>query len=294
VISVSSNKNETKSERERDEANYNYFVSLADSRASLTNLPMMALLTAILLSITGPWLGSLVFYAGYPALLPLFYAQIAILGFSLLMIVLSAFRWWVFRHQVLASSFTVFFAVVGWVYALCFISICMATVEIGPFGSTEFSSTRLLLTGIVGPLYVCGATLAHVLLLRRRLREGHSEKRTMGNYLAASSVYSSRSLWIIFAVAVIGPNVITGGRYVLATAGLLMFLLFASVVTSLPVEFGYLTYLKARDKKYWEERPPKIVMERAQKIAVLKKVGKWALIVLAVVVALVLLPMVWP
>jgi hypothetical protein len=116
----------------------------------------------------------------------------------------------------------------------------------------------------------------------------------MGNYLAASSVYSSKSLWIIFAVAVIGPNVLTGGRYVLVTVGLLLFLLFASVLTSLPVEFGYLTYLKSRDKKYWEERPPKIVMKRAQKIAVLKKIGKWVLITLAVVAALVLLPLVWP
>ena len=135
-------------------------------------------------------------------------------------------------------------------------------------------------------MYLCGAILVHVLLLRKRLLEGHSEKRTMGNYLAASSVYSSKSLWIIFGVAVIGPNLLTGGRYVLVTLGALMFLVFASAFTSLPVEIGYLTYLKSRDKKYWEERPPKIVVPRAQKraqrTAALKKVAKWLLAVLAV------------
>jgi hypothetical protein len=70
------------------------------------------------------------------------------------------------------------------------------------------------------------------------------------------------------------------------------------VFTSLPVEIGYLTYLKSRDKKYWERRLPKIVVSRAQKraeqTAILKKVGKWTLIVLAVIAALVFLPLVWP
>jgi hypothetical protein len=287
-----------KSQRERDEANYNYFVSLAESRASLTNLPMMALVTAFLLGITVPFLGSMVFYDGYQAGAPLFYAQIAILGFSLLMFVLSAFRWWVFRHQVLASSLTVFFAVVGWVYGTGLLAVSFAVVDIGAFGVAEISSSRLSVAAIVAPLYVCGATVVHVLLLRKRLREGHSEKRTMGNYLAASSVYSSKSLWIIFGVAVIGPNVLTGGRYVLVTFGALMFLFFASVATSLPVEFGYLRYLKSRDKKYWEQRPPKVVVsraqKRAQKTATLKKVGKWTLIALAVIVVIAVLNEVLP
>lgn len=287
----------TKSQRERDEANFNYFVSLANSRASLTNLPMMSMLTAILMGLIVPFVGSMAFYDGYQAAAPLFYVQIAVIGFSLLMFVLSVFQSWVFRHQILASSLTAFFAVAGWVYALSFAAICMATIDVGLFGVAEFSSTRLPIAAIVGPMYVCGATLVHVLLLRKRLREGHTEKRTMGNYLAASSVYSSKSVWIIFGVAVVGPNVLTGGRYVLVTGGTLMFLLFASVLPSLPVEFGYLTYLKSRDKKYWEERPPKIVVPRAQKrakqAATLKKVGNWTLIIVAVIAALVFLPLIW-
>jgi hypothetical protein len=288
-----------KSERARDKANYNYFVSLADSRASLTNLPMMALLTAIMLGLVLIPLGSMVFFGEHHIeLLPLFYGHLMMIGFSLLMFALSAFQRWVFRYQVLASSFTVFFAVVGWVYACCFLALGIAAMVEDPEwsfqGGVMVSGDRLALFALIGSLYVCGTPVVHVLLLRKRLREGHSEKRTMGNYLAASSVYSSKGLWIIFAVVVIGPNVLTGGRYVLVTVGTLGFILFASVLTSLPAEFGYLTYLKSRDKKYWEERPPKIVMKRAQKIAVLKKIGKWVLIVLAVAAALVLLPLVWP
>ena len=291
---VTSRVSNIKSERARDEANCNYFVSLAESRASLTNLPMMAFVTVFLLALTLAWLGSMVFYAGYRDQAPLFYAQIAVIGFSTVVLVSSAFRGWVFRYQVFASSLTVFFAVVGWVYATSLMAICIGTVEIGVSGSATFSSARLAIAGIVGPLYVCSAAVVHVLLLRKRLREGHSERRTMGNYLAASSVYSSKSLWIIFAVAVIGPNVLTGGRYVLMTFGLLLFLLFASVLTSLPVEFGYLAYLKSRDKKYWEKRPPRIVVTREQKLSTLRKVGKWVLIALAAVAALVFLPLLWP
>lgn len=295
MIGVSSNI--SRAERERDEANYQYFVSLAESRASLTNLPMMAFLTAIMLGLVAAPIGSMVYFGEHrTGLLPLFLAHLVMIGFSMLLLVATLFQSWVFRYQVLASGLSVFFAVVGWVYALSALALCIAATVPDPKwafkGGVMVSGERLALFALIGSLYVAGATVVHVLLLRKRLREGHSEERTMGNYLAASSVYSSKSLWIIFAVAVIGPNLLTGGRYVLVTVGTLLFLLFASVLTSLPVEFGYLTYLKARDKKYWERRPPKIVVSRARKIAVLKKVGMWVFIVIAAIAALTFLPLI--
>lgn len=67
-------------------------------------------------------------------------------------------------------------------------------------------------------------------------------------------------------------------------------LFFLSVLPSLPVEIGYLTYLKSRDKRYWEPRPPKMVIGRAEVVHVLKKTGKWVLIALAVFIVLKLLP----
>ncbi|MEO7017105.1 MAG: hypothetical protein ABI067_11265, partial [Leifsonia sp.] len=247
--------------------------------------------------------GSMVFFGErHTELLPLFYGHLVVIALSVLVGVLSLLKGWVFRFQVFASSLTVFFAVIGWVYAVCFLPLGMASTVEDPewsfAGGVMVSGERLALFAVIGSMYVCGATFVHVLLLRKRLREGHSEKRTMGNYLAASSVYSSKSLWIIFGVAVTGPNVLTGGQYVLVTVGSLGFLLFASVLTSLPVEFGYLTYLKSRDKKYWEQRPPKVVVSRAQKRAqkttTLKKVGKWTLIALAVIVVIAVLNEVLP
>jgi hypothetical protein len=72
------------------------------------------------------------------------------------------------------------------------------------------------------------------------------------------------------------------------------FLLFASVTTSLPVEFAYLTYLKSRDKKYWERRPPKQTIEKAAVVRGLKKFGKWALIVIGAIVVIGILNDVLP
>ena len=283
-----------KRERERVEANYQYFVSLGESRASLTKLPFMGLLTAIILGLTFPLLGSVVFYSGYQAWSLLFYVHLALIGFSLVVCVVSAFQGWVYRFQVFSSGLMTLFTLIGWVYALCFGPMCMAIVDIGSGGVADFSSPRLPFFVLFGLLYVCGACVVHVLLLRHRLRVGHSEKRTMGNYLAASSAYSSKSLWIIFTVALIVPNLLTGGEYLLVTVGGLIFLFFASVCPSLPVEFGYLAYLKSQDRKYWEQRPPKVVTSRAQKIRALKKVGKVFLIIIAVIVVLAVLNEVVP
>ena len=286
-----------KEERKRDAANVAYFLSLADSRASLTALPVMAFLTAVLLGLCLTLWASLVFFGEHHTeLLPLFYANLWVIGFSVLVGVLSLFRWWVFRFQVFASSLSVLFAVLGWVYAICFMALGLgSTVRVFAYTSGMMVSLeRLTPLAVTGVLYVCGATFVHVLLLRKRLREGHSAERTMGNLVAASSVFRAKSLWLIFGVAVIVPNVLTRGEYGILTFGVLGFLLFASVTTSLPVEFAYLTYLKSQDKKYWERRPPKQTIEKAAVVRGLKKFGKWALIVIGAIVVIGILNEVLP
>ena len=296
---VASARGEAKCERERKKANEQYFLSLADSRASLTSLPMMGLVTAFLLGLDLALVCSMVFYGEHHLeLLPLFYAHLVVIGFSFVVCVVSAFQGWVYRFQVFSSGLMTLFALIGWVYALCFMALGIASLVPdtlwGSAGGVMVSGERLALFSVIGFVYVCGAFVVHVLLLRHRLRVGHSEKRTMGNFLAASSAYSSKSLWIIFVVALVGPNVLTGGEYLFVTVGGLLFLVFASVCPSLPVEFGYLAYLKSQDRKYWEQRPPKIVTSRAQKIRALKKVGKVLLIIIAVIVVLAVLNEVVP
>ncbi|WP_434318261.1 hypothetical protein [Leifsonia sp. P73] len=152
-------------------------------------------------------------------------------------------------------------------------------------GFTMFDVALFPFVGAIGMLYLCGATVVHVLLLRNRLRDGHSDERTWGNLIAASSVYSSKSMWIIFGAATVIPNVLTQGQYVEITLGVILFLLFATVTPSLPVEFTYLAHLKSRDKRYWDERPAKRRRKKGQARAVFKKIALWVGIFIAVCVA---------
>jgi hypothetical protein len=282
----------SKAERERDAANQTYFITLADSRASLVNLPMLAFVTAVILSLfTFSIVASMAFHAGSGAFLFLYYAHLAVLGFCGLGVVLSFFRSLTFRFQVFFSICLAVFATFM-VYTLALGTLAM-TASATRGGRTMFDLAVFPVVCVVGLLYVCGASVAHVLLLRKRLREGHSEARTIGNLTAASSVYNSKSLWIIFGVVTIVPNVITQGQYVSNTLGVMLFLLFATVTPSLPVEFTYLAYLKSRDRRYWEHRPGRRVRSKGEVRAIVKKVALWVGIVFAFCVVLLVLTRLW-
>ena len=266
-------------ERERDVANRTYFVTLANTRFSLLRLPMMAFITAIVLGLDTYWLWSVVRYDGHVALLPLLHVHLWVIAFSLLAWMLSAFRGWVFRFQVFSTSLMGFFSVSGWIYAVSFMALLIASMVQTATGST-FPSERLALFGLLGFLWVCGAFVVHVVLLRKRLREGYSAERTMGNVVAASRVYKSKSLWIIFAVVVIVPNILTQGEYVTMTLGVLILLFLASVCPGLTVEFAYLAFLKSKNRQYWERRPSRQV-EKKERRSVVRGIVKWGVIFLA-------------
>lgn len=278
----------SKAERARDVANETYFITLAESRASLVNLPVLAFVNAAILSLlTFTIVASIAFYAGSPPFLFLYYAHLAVLGLSGVVMLLSFFRSLIFRFQVFFSSVLAVFAAIL-VYTTCMLPIAMITLEIRE-GYGMFDLAIFPVVGVVGLLYVFGATAVHVWLLRKRLREGHSEARTLGNLTAASNVYNSKSLWIIFAAVMIIPNVLTQGQYLWNMFGVLGLLLFATVVPSLPVEFTYLAYLKSQDRRYWDFRPPKRVRTKKQVHAILKKVALWVGIVFAFCVVLLVL-----
>ncbi|MEE8737732.1 MAG: hypothetical protein SOI66_02335, partial [Bifidobacterium sp.] len=93
--------------------------------------------------------------------------------------------------------------------------------------------------------------VANGVLLRHRLRVGFSQERTNGNFMATSKIHVSKSFWIIFAVTMIVPNLLTQGEYLINIFGWCGVLLFSVVFPSPIVEFSYLAYLKAKDKKYW-------------------------------------------
>lgn len=88
--------------------------------------------------------------------------------------------------------------------------------------------------------------------LKKQLKIGFSPTRTLGNYFAKSSSYSSNALTIIFVCSMIGAA-LTG--YYGVVLGVSVSILFSYAFTQLLTEVGYLLYLKTKSKEYWEDEP---------------------------------------
>lgn len=92
----------------------------------------------------------------------------------------------------------------------------------------------------------------HYFWLKKQLKIGFSPTRTLGNYFAKSSSYSSNALMIIFVCSMIGAA-LTG--YFGVVLGVSVSILFSYAFTQLLTEVGYLLYLKTKSKEYWEDEP---------------------------------------
>lgn len=92
----------------------------------------------------------------------------------------------------------------------------------------------------------------HHFWLKKQLKIGFSPTRTLGNYFAKSSSYSSNALTIIFVCSMIGAA-LTG--YFGVVLGVSVSILFSYAFTQLLTEVGYLLYLKTKSKEYWEDEP---------------------------------------
>lgn len=92
----------------------------------------------------------------------------------------------------------------------------------------------------------------HYFWLKKQLKIGFSPTRTLGNYFAKSSSYSSNALTVIFVCSMIGAA-LTG--YFGVLLGLALTILFSYAFTQLLTEVGYLLYLKTKSKEYWEDEP---------------------------------------
>ena len=92
----------------------------------------------------------------------------------------------------------------------------------------------------------------HYFWLKKQLKIGFSPTRTLGNYFAKSSSYSSNALTIIFVCSMIGAA-LTG--YFGVVLGVSVSILFSYAFTQLLTEVGYLLYLKTKSKEYWEDEP---------------------------------------
>ena len=116
-----------------------------------------------------------------------------------------------------------------------------------------------IIFGLSSLILFLGLILYNVRWLKKQLETGFSEQRTNANYVAASSVYSKPSIWIILGATLLGGMMvgwITG--YYKQILGIFGNLVFISAFSRLIVEVGYLLKLRAKDKTYWEEVPEEL------------------------------------
>ena len=116
-----------------------------------------------------------------------------------------------------------------------------------------------IIFGLSSLILFLGLILYNVRWLKKQLETGFSEQRTNANYVAASSVYSKPSIWLILGATLLGGMMvgwITG--YYKQILGIFGNLVFISAFSRLIVEVGYLLKLRAKDKTYWEEVPEEL------------------------------------
>lgn len=235
------------------EANRLYFKVLANTRASMGNLAALAILTLFLLAVVnvGP-LNAPSTFRGYEVLTYVAVANLVIMCMSATVAVLAVIKPLVYRFQVFFSAVMAAMAACL-VYSLCLLALPFVTL-LQARGEAVYA-TLFAIGGLITAALLAGSASVQVMLLRRRLRLGHSEKRTLGNYLAVSRSHRSKMFWIIVGVVAVVPNILTGGQYLANFLSAIMLIFFVCVTPSLPVEFAYLAYLKSKDRDYWEPPP---------------------------------------
>ena len=116
-----------------------------------------------------------------------------------------------------------------------------------------------IIFGLSSLLLFLGLILYNVRWLKKQLETGFSEQRTNANYVAALSVYSKPSIWIILGATLLGGMMVGWiSGYSKQILGVFGNIVFISAFSRLIVEVGYLLKLRAKDKTYWEEVPEEL------------------------------------
>lgn len=157
----------------------------------------------------------------------------------------------IYRRQVLSTTLLLF------TYAGMFLSLQVMglLIIVSALANKEFEVGFPKYGFLVIPFLVICILLGfiyHYFWLKKQLKIGFSPTRTLGNYFAKSSSYSSNALTIIFVCSMIGAA-LTG--YFGVVLGVSVSILFSYAFTQLLTEVGYLLYLKTKSKEYWEDEP---------------------------------------
>ena len=243
-------KNEKKVDIEQ--ANKVYFKSLANTRASAAMMLISFAGVFVLL------IEILSFYSYYDKIVGVnpfsnwfFDILVSYCLYLIIVFFIPLIGKFIYRRQVLSTTLLLL------TYIGIFLSLQVMglLIIVSALANKEFEVGFPKYGFIVIPFLVICTLLGfiyHYFWLKKQLKIGFSPTRTLGNYFAKSSSYSSNALTIIFVCSMIGAA-LTG--YYGVVLGVSVSILFSYAFTQLLTEVGYLLYLKTKSKEYWEDEP---------------------------------------
>ncbi len=270
-----------KNKVEIEQANVNYFQSFIYSRASLSGLQVFPFIAAFFLGFEAFGFWGYYQAEGFTSFAVWSYLYIFLTIICLLTGLVSLKTKLMYKHQVIFS----------WLFALTIVLLTVGLSTVGYLMITNNATneTVYLTTGrVFVPLTILlflSSISVNVLLLKQRLKVGFSEKRAQKNYFALSGVFGRIGFGVILGVTLIGGIL---AKSITAVFGIGLTILFVTVFPSVIVEFGYLAYLKGKNRQYWEVVSDKQSKTPVEKKRALLKLIKRGYIITSVIIVIVL------
>ena len=241
---------------EPEELNKNYFQGLGATRASVGMLGLAwsgIFALSIALSHVYYFIKDQLKLNPFSNLIFLFFC--VYLLFMLICQVISFNQKLIYRHQFFGTA--MLFAMINGLLLSLVLTDYVIVVLTNNLLRNSFIYT--IIFGLSSLLLFLSLILYNVRWLKKQLETGFSEQRTNANYVAASSVYSKPSIWIILVATLLGGMIVGWiSGYSKQILGIFGNLVFISAFSRLIVEVGYLLKLRAKDKTYWEEVPEEL------------------------------------
>jgi len=254
---------------EPEELNKNYFQGLGATRASVGMLGLAwsgIFALSIALSHVYYFIKNQLKLNPFSNLIFLFFC--VYLLFMLICQVISFNQKLIYRHQFFGTA--MLFAMINGLLLSLVLTDYVIVVLTNNLLRNSFIYT--IIFGLSSLLLFLSLILYNVRWLKKQLETGFSEQRTNANYVAASSVYSKPSIWIILVATLLGGMIVGWiSGYSKQILGIFGNLVFISAFSRLIVEVGYLLKLRAKDKTYWEEVPEELYNQSIFKTLDFKK-----------------------
>ena len=252
-----------------EELNKNYFQSLGATRASVGMLGLAwcgIFALSIALSHVYYFIKDQLKLNPFSNLIFLFFC--IYLLFMTICQIISFNQKLIYRHQFFGTA--MLFAMINGLLLSLVLTDYVIVVLTNNLLRNSFIYT--IIFGLSSLILFLGLILYNVRWLMKQLETGFSEQRTNANYVAALSVYSKPSIWIILGATLLGGMMVGWiSGYSKQILGIFGNLVFISAFSRLIVEVGYLLKLRAKDKTYWEEVPEELYNQSIFKTLDFKK-----------------------